>query len=159
MPTYRTKERLVEAQRVSLLHHWAGTEWKRLPAWVRDAYEAGTLLFLNHPARIEVRQESGTVTADHGDLLVCDEGEIRPCPPEVFARTYEYVPEEGSPITEFLFKGTPFLGKDETKTALKWALEMMEMYEGRLVELGDPTELVHSEVHERARARAKELTK
>ena len=50
-----------------------------------------------------------------------------------------------------------FQGPEPLKEALRWALEMMEMYEDRLMEFGDPAHLVRSETHEAARGAAQAL--
>lgn len=39
--------------------------------------------------------------------------------------------------------------------ALHWALDILDMYESRLIQLGDPRELVHSEVQMKAKAKAR----
>lgn len=39
---------------------------------------------------------------------------------------------------------------------LEWALDLLDMYDQRVVDLGDPPELVHSEVYERAKRLARE---
>lgn len=53
-----------------------------------------------------------------------------------------------------------FGGKEPEKTALAWALKMMDLYEARLIKkFGDPEHLVHSDVHVAAKVAAKELAK
>jgi len=90
MPRYRKKPIVIEAERVSLLHQWAGHDWMMLPKWVADAYDCGKLLFLNHPARLSIKTLEGAMTADHSDMLIRGvEGELYPCKPEIFAKTYE----------------------------------------------------------------------
>lgn len=42
----------------------------------------------------------------------------------------------------------------DPRHCLKWALEMLEMYESRLIQFGDLPHLVHSETHERMRTHA-----
>jgi len=96
MPKYRKKPIVIDAERVSTLHYQAGGDWKALPGWVVEAYEAGTLLFLNHPSRIEIRAVAGTLagtmTAHYEDLLIRGaQGRLYPCEPDVFAQTYELV--------------------------------------------------------------------
>jgi hypothetical protein len=48
---------------------------------------------------------------------------------------------------------------DSVESALAWALDIIDMYDARLVELGDPPELVRSEVHLAGKARARGLLK
>ncbi len=92
MPKYRKKPVVIDAERVSLLHHWAGKDWKRLPEWVVIPYDRGEVLFLNHPSRISIQTLEGTMVADFGDMLICGiKGELYPCKPDIFAATYDPV--------------------------------------------------------------------
>lgn len=89
---YRKKPIVVEAVPVAETLENV-RDWSNLPAWVIDAYEEGTLLFL--PNAIEVRTLEGTMRADKGDWLIRGvQREIYPCKPDIFEATYE--PIEGN---------------------------------------------------------------
>lgn len=95
MAQYRKKPVVVEAWRVAQLHHDAGESWRSLPKPVVDAYEAGNVLFLNHPRRIEIKTLEGWMVGSEGDLIICGvKGELYPCKPDIFAATYELVEGE-----------------------------------------------------------------
>lgn len=47
---------------------YARNDWKKLPQWMRDAYEAGHVLFLNK--RIEITTADGWLIATPNDVLV-----------------------------------------------------------------------------------------
>lgn len=42
------------------------------------------------------------------------------------------------------------------KQALEWALDLLDMYDERLIELGEPPERVYSDVHLAGKAKARE---
>lgn len=42
----------------------------------------------------------------------------------------------------------------EPARTLSWALDLMEAYENRLIQLGDPEHMVRSDVHKKAKAEA-----
>ena len=87
---YRKKPVEIEAEQVSMILKDSKEDWKSLPAWVSEAYEKGTLLFL--PDSIEVKTLEGTMTAKNYDMLIRGvEGEIYPCKPGIFLSTYEPV--------------------------------------------------------------------
>ena len=88
MAKYLPKPVAIDAERVSMLLYHAGHSWKKLPTWVADAYDAGDLIFLRDS--VDVQTPEGRLIGASGDLLICGAGgEIRPCKPEIFAKTYE----------------------------------------------------------------------
>ena len=92
MAQYRKKPVVIEAWRASQLHWAAGNAWSDLPKQIVEAYERGHVLFLNHPARIEIVTKEGRMTAAYSDLVICGvQGELYPCKPDIFAATYELV--------------------------------------------------------------------
>lgn len=90
--TFRKKPIEIQAIPARDAHHAAQRAWDHLPGWLAAAYEAGTVLFLNHPARIEIGTLEGTMTADLDDWIVCGvQGELYPVKPDIFAALYDEV--------------------------------------------------------------------
>lgn len=93
MPKFRKKPVEVKAEQVSALLEKAKNNWKDLPEWFKEQYEAGNALLL--PNRINIVTLEGTMTADIGDYVICGViGEIYPCKPDIFHKTYEPVREK-----------------------------------------------------------------
>ena len=89
---YRKKPIVVEAVRVDETLKNV-RDWSNLPAWVIDAYEEGTLLFLNDA--IEIRTLEGTMRGAMDDWIIRGiSGEVYPCKPDIFQATYEPIAEE-----------------------------------------------------------------
>jgi hypothetical protein len=98
MAKYRKKPAVIEAAHCSQLHWAAGNAWKDLPPWMVAAYDRGEVIFANHPSRILIKTLEGTMTADHGDMVICGvKGELYPCKADIFAATYEHVADEVAP--------------------------------------------------------------
>lgn len=71
----------------------AQVEWTTLPEPVAAAYETGKILFL--PKKLEVQTLEGRMTANEGDWLIQGvNGELYPCKPDIFEKTYSAVPCE-----------------------------------------------------------------
>ena len=88
MPKFRKKPLEIEAERVSDLIATARGNWSALPPWIRQAYDAGSLLFL--PDAVEISTLEGRMRGDKGDWIIQGvQGELYPCKPDIFAGTYE----------------------------------------------------------------------
>lgn len=86
---YRKKPIEIEAVRCADIHRAAEKDWDALPSWLAEAYERGDVLFLNHPARVEILTLEGRMTANKEDWIIRGvAGEIYPCKPDIFEATY-----------------------------------------------------------------------
>ena len=87
---FRKKPVVIEAVKASDAMKYAESNWKGLPDWLRDAYEAGNVVFAR-PAVI-IRTLEGNMTAEPKDWIIRGvKGEIYPCKPDIFAATYDAV--------------------------------------------------------------------
>lgn len=85
---FRKKPIEVEAARVADLLRAAANDWEALPAWAREGYDAGTVLFLS--GAVEIVTLEGIMRGDLGDWIIRGvQGELYPCKPDIFAATYE----------------------------------------------------------------------
>lgn len=85
--TYRKKPMPVEAFR------WTGSELDPLPGWFRIAMEERAVTFFADQAMIKTSE--GTMRADAGDWIIKGiRGELYPCKADIFADSYEPVPED-----------------------------------------------------------------
>jgi hypothetical protein len=92
VPRYRKKPIEIDAIRVSIALKDAGRHWDRVPDWLRDAYERGTVLFLTHAINIATGHADDWATAEAGDWIIRGvQGELYPCKPDIFDATYEEV--------------------------------------------------------------------
>lgn len=86
MPTFRKKPVEIEAFQLA-------RPLGRVPAWVADAMDAGTVRLyrnLDGGTCAEIVTLEGTMRGDPDDWLICGvKGEIYPCKPDIFAATYE----------------------------------------------------------------------
>lgn len=90
MPKFRKRPVEVEAVTVVELLRAATGDWQALPAWIREAYEAVTVLFLADA--VEIRTLEGTMRGEFEDWIIRGvQGELYPCKPKIFAATYEPV--------------------------------------------------------------------
>lgn len=90
MAKYRKKPVVIDAVNVQQILWDAGNHWAALPQWVKDAYEAGDIIFLAEVVHIKTLE--GTMVGHKSDMLIRGvQGEIYPCKREIFAETYEYV--------------------------------------------------------------------
>jgi len=61
-----------------------------LPSVVIEAYEAGNILFANHPQRIEIKTLEGWMIGNIDDWIIRGvKGELYPCKPDIFEATYD----------------------------------------------------------------------
>lgn len=92
MPRYRKKALEIDAEPVRTLLRQAATDWQSLPAWVREAYDRGEVIFNADHIRVRTGHADDWATAENGDFVVRGvKGEIYPCQPDVFADSYEEV--------------------------------------------------------------------
>lgn len=85
---FRKKPIVIEAWPVSILLADASHNWRLLPKQILRAYEKNDLLFADN--YILIQTPEGKHRADFNDLIVCGvHGELYPCKPEIFAKTYE----------------------------------------------------------------------
>jgi hypothetical protein len=91
---FRKKPIEIQAIRARDAFAAAKDDWDQLPDWLAEAYAACKVLFLNHPARIEIHTLEGTMTARMDDWIVRGVlAELYPVKPDIFQATYE--PVEG----------------------------------------------------------------
>ena len=63
------------------------------PVWICDAIRAGTVTFVSDPPCMRIATLEGDMKASLGDWIIRGvNGEIYPCKPDIFAKTYEEVP-------------------------------------------------------------------
>lgn len=92
MAKYRKKPVVIEAEHVYKLLNLTSNDWKTLPNWVKDNYEKGNIVFLNNCLSIITLE--GRMTAYYYDYLIQGvNGEIYPCKPDIFEKTYDLVEE------------------------------------------------------------------
>lgn len=90
MAKYKKKPIVIEAEHVYKLLNNVAQNWNELPQWVKDNYEKGNIVFLNNCLSIMTLE--GRMKADYYDYLIQGvNGEIYPCKPDIFEKTYELV--------------------------------------------------------------------
>jgi len=90
---YRKNPVVINAWPVSDLLRFAEHEWTLLPQPIINAYESGSVIFLSEKILIETQE--GFMRADKYDMIICGiQGELYPCKPDIFAATYEAIPEQ-----------------------------------------------------------------
>jgi hypothetical protein len=68
----------------------AANDWSALPVWLAEAYEKGGIIF--GPDWILIDTLEGQHRAEVDDMIIRGvEGELYPCQPGIFAKTYEAV--------------------------------------------------------------------
>ena len=73
--------------------HWNGVEVSETPKWILEALNNEVLVYFGD--KIRVRTLEGVMTASPGDYIIRGvDGELYPCKPDIFEKTYEKV-EEG----------------------------------------------------------------
>ena len=73
--------------------HWNGIEVSETPKWILEALNSGVLVRFGD--KVQVRTLEGVMTASPGDYIIRGvDGELYPCKPDIFEKTYEKV-EEG----------------------------------------------------------------
>ena len=73
--------------------HWNGIKVSETPEWILEALNSGVLVRFGD--KVQVRTLEGVMTASPGDYIIKGvDGELYPCKPDIFEKTYEKV-EEG----------------------------------------------------------------
>ena len=73
--------------------HWNGIEVSETPKWILEALNNEVLVYFGD--KIQVRTLEGVMTVSPGDYIIKGvDGELYPCKPDIFEKTYEKV-EEG----------------------------------------------------------------
>ena len=73
--------------------HWDGNKVSETPEWVLEALDNGFLVRFGN--NVQIRTLEGEMTASPGDYIIRGvNGELYPCKPDIFEKTYEEV-EEG----------------------------------------------------------------
>jgi hypothetical protein len=99
MSKFRKKPVVIEAELISQLINAADHDWDALPDWVIENYENGKIIFFENSFskspmsdHISILTDEGTMRGDFNDYLIQGvNGEIYPCKPDVFEKTYEKV--------------------------------------------------------------------
>lgn len=87
---WRKKPVVIEAFPATDAVRCAGKDWTGLPQWLRDAYDAGGVVFT--PDGVHLPTPEGSMLAARGDWIIRGvEGELYPCKPRIFEATYEAV--------------------------------------------------------------------
>ena len=77
------------------------------PPWICEAMENNDVWVTKRPSaliQLAIRTASGVVFASRGDYIIHGvDGEIYPCPPGVFAATYDLVENDAPPIRPMTF--------------------------------------------------------
>lgn len=95
MAVFRKKPVEIEAVKVSDLLREAESNWGALPAWVRDEYEKGGIVF--GTKAIHIGTLEGEMTGQLDDWVIRGvKGEIYPCKPDIFEATYDRVESDGA---------------------------------------------------------------
>jgi hypothetical protein len=94
MPKYRKKPIVVEAV------HYAG-ETVVMPKWIQQAFKNGTLFYDEDDLYVETLE--GTHHVSVGDYIIQGvKGELYPCKPDIFNKTYEKAVEQEKTYFEYL---------------------------------------------------------
>lgn len=73
--------------------HWNGIKVSETPEWILEALNSEVLVRFGD--KVQVRTLEGVMTASPGDYIIRGvDGELYPCKPDIFEKTYEKV-EEG----------------------------------------------------------------
>jgi hypothetical protein len=90
MPKYRRKIIDIEAEPVTLLLECAKNDWQRLPQWVRNNYENGTIFFGNQS--ITIKTQKGTAQGTLDDMLCHGiHGELYTIKCDMFGKQYDLI--------------------------------------------------------------------
>lgn len=98
---YRKKPVVIEAIPCKAAIQHAGSNWKVLPKWFRDAYEKGGMVIAHNAIIIPTLE--GKLRADPDDMIICGvKGELYPCKPDIFAATYETIAIESEGLSQMV---------------------------------------------------------
>jgi hypothetical protein len=95
---FRKKPVVIDAWPMKRLLQYAKTVWSSLPDQVKDAYDAGGVVF--NAESIAIRTMEGTMYATQDDWVICGvKGELYPCKRTIFLATYDMVnPSDGEQV-------------------------------------------------------------
>ena len=72
--------------------HWNGIKVSETPEWILEALNSGVLVRFGD--KVQVRTLEGVMTVSPGDYIIKGvDGELYPCKPDIFEKTYEKVEE------------------------------------------------------------------
>lgn len=90
MPKFRKKPVVIAAVKTWEMIVHAARSWSELPQWLSGTYEAGNIVFMAD--KINIKTLEGVMTADKDDWIIKGvSGELYPCKPDIFEKTYEAV--------------------------------------------------------------------
>ncbi len=90
MSKFKKKPIVVDAISVSEALHTSFQNWLALPVWLSEAHGNGDVLFF--PDYIDIKTLEGSMRGGRGDWIIRGvAGELYPCKPDVFAKTYDAV--------------------------------------------------------------------
>ncbi len=93
MAKYCKKPVVIEAISCAEILKAMEGNWEALPKWVANAYENGTIRAITAYSFV-VETLEGQYTAWHTDMLIKGvKGELYPCKPDIFRKSYEPVKE------------------------------------------------------------------
>lgn len=88
MPKFRKKPVVIEAVKTLDVIVGSARSWSELPEWLKDEYEKGNIVFM--AKKVNIKTLEGVMTADKDDWIIkCVNGELYPCKPDIFEKTYE----------------------------------------------------------------------
>lgn len=91
MSRYRKLPVEIEAVKVSELLNCFKNNWSELPEWVKDGYKTTTINTITDTGFI-IKTLEGNMQAFIDDYLIKGvNGELYPCKPDIFEKTYELV--------------------------------------------------------------------
>lgn len=92
MPKFRKKPVEIEAELIAIMLDNAKSDWSQLPDWVKSACESGNLIF--GAREVYIKTLEGDMRGDFNDWLIRGvNGELYPCKPDIFEKTYDVVGE------------------------------------------------------------------
>ena len=98
---YRKKPVVVNVFPVDKALQCAKSCWEGLPDWLIKEYGKGNVIFANN--LISLNTLEGIMKAQSGDLIIQGvNGEIYPCKPDIFEKTYEKVEDTPTPSDTFI---------------------------------------------------------
>lgn len=95
MAEFRKKPVVIEAIKCSEVQKNIYKEPANLPQWIIDAYDSVVLVVF--PSGVVIKTPEGDMSASTNDWIIRGvNGELYPCKPDIFEKTYEYVNSEAS---------------------------------------------------------------
>lgn len=95
MTKFRKKPIEVEAVEFKGWNGKQQVEFSDRPEWLNEAI-GKEILFFGEPRTIAIKTLEGSMIANEGDFIIKGvKGELYPCKPDIFHKTYEEVMERG----------------------------------------------------------------